>query len=114
MSPLEYPLPLIESRLSDYCRGKNLPGKCRPAELTYRILNNKIHLSELRLDDRDSKSMAEYSIAQLRFDRHTGAWSLYFLGSDDAWHFYDLIKPSTCFEELLAAIDEDRTGVFWK
>ncbi len=114
MSLWEYPATLIESRLSDYCRRKNLPGTCPPVELIYRILDNRIHLSELFPDDRDSKSTAEHPVAQLRFSQHTGTWSLYFLGSDDAWQFYDLIRPTTCFEELLAAIDEDRMGVFWK
>jgi hypothetical protein len=58
--------------------------------------------------------MEEHPVAQLRFNIHSGTWSLYFLGSDDAWQFYDLIRPTTCFEKLLAAIDEDMIGVFWK
>jgi hypothetical protein len=98
----------------EYCRGKILPGTCRPADLTYRILDNKIHISKPLPDDRDSKGMTEKPVAQLRFNRHAGTWSLYFLGYDDAWQLYDLIKPATCFEELLAAMDEDRMGIFWK
>jgi hypothetical protein len=29
------------------------------------------------------------------------------------WHLYDLIKLSADFDDMLRALDDDRTGIFW-
>jgi hypothetical protein len=29
------------------------------------------------------------------------------------WHLYDLIKPGADFDDMLKALDDDRTGIFW-
>jgi hypothetical protein len=29
------------------------------------------------------------------------------------WQLYDLIKPSADFDDMLKALDNDKTGIFW-
>jgi Protein of unknown function (DUF3024) len=62
---------------------------------------------------RDSAVWTETPIAQFRFDRNTQKWSLFSLDRNDRWHLYDLIKPSMNFDDMLKAIDNDKTGAFW-
>ena len=52
-------------------------------------------------------------VAQLRYDAGAGRWRLYSSGSDDRWHPYEFAAPVTDVAPLLAAIEEDRTGIFW-
>jgi hypothetical protein len=57
---------------------------------------------------------AEWSstkVAQLRYD---GAnWALYCSDSSGRWWRYDEAAPARDVAPLLAAIDEDVTGIFW-
>ena len=50
-------------------------------------------------------------VAQLRYD--SGLWTLYCSDSDDRWWPYDETDPAPSIRPLLAAIDEDVTGIFW-
>jgi Protein of unknown function (DUF3024) len=52
-------------------------------------------------------------VAQLRYDDTSRLWRLFSSGSDDRWHPYELIPPAPDVAPLLAAIEEDRTGIFW-
>jgi hypothetical protein len=50
-------------------------------------------------------------VAQLRYDG--GMWTLYRPDSGGRWWLYDDAPPARDVAPLLAAIDEDRTGIFW-
>jgi hypothetical protein len=50
-------------------------------------------------------------VAQLRYD--AGLWTLYCSDSSDRWWLYDDADPAPEVGPLLAAIDEDVTGIFW-
>jgi hypothetical protein len=50
-------------------------------------------------------------VAQLRYD--AGVWTLYCSDSNDHWWLYDDADPAPDVGPLLAAIDEDPTGIFW-
>ena len=52
-------------------------------------------------------------IAQLRDDGDTRSWTLYSAGSDERWHRYGLARPAPDIAPLLAALEEDATGIFW-
>ena len=53
------------------------------------------------------------NVAQLRYGERAGQWRLFFHGSDDRWHPYEFASPAPDGAPLLAAIEEDRTGIFW-
>ena len=50
-------------------------------------------------------------VAQLRYG--SGLWTLYCSDSNDRWCLYDDVDPAPDVRPLLAAIDEDATGIFW-
>ena len=52
-------------------------------------------------------------VAQLRQHPANATWSLHWRGSDDRWHSYDRVKPTSDIRRLLAEIDADPTGIFW-
>jgi Protein of unknown function (DUF3024) len=52
-------------------------------------------------------------IAQLRYDAADRSWTLYCADRNERWWPYDFAEPSAGIDELLAAIDEDPTGIFW-
>jgi hypothetical protein len=52
-------------------------------------------------------------IAQLRYVEPTRRWTLYAAGGDDRWHAYEFAAPTADVARLLAAIEQDRTGIFW-
>jgi Protein of unknown function (DUF3024) len=50
-------------------------------------------------------------VAQLRYDG--GLWTLYCSDSNGRWWLYDEAEPAPDVGALLAAIDDDVTGIFW-
>jgi hypothetical protein len=52
-------------------------------------------------------------VAQLRYDDRARRWRLYSHDSSDRWHPYEFAPPAPDVASLLAAIEEDRTGIFW-
>jgi DUF3024 family protein len=50
-------------------------------------------------------------VAQLRYDG--GVWTLYCPDSNGRWWRYDEAAPASDVAPLLAALDEDVTGIFW-
>jgi hypothetical protein len=52
-------------------------------------------------------------VAQLRYDEGSRRWTVYSAGSDERWHRYDFARPGSDVAPLLAAIDDDITGIFW-
>jgi hypothetical protein len=52
-------------------------------------------------------------VAQLRYDANARLWSLHYPDSNGRWWLYDDADPAGDVGPLLAAIDEDRSGIFW-
>ncbi len=53
-------------------------------------------------------------VAQLRYDAGSGHWSLFWPRSSGRWERYDGIAPAPNIALLIAEIDADPDGVFWK
>lgn len=51
-------------------------------------------------------------VARIKFDGATGKWTLYWSDSNDRFHIFDLIGPSS-IGRVLREIDDDRTCIFW-
>ena len=52
-------------------------------------------------------------IAQLRYDASDRRWSLYCADRNERCWLYDFADPSSDIDDLLAALDEDASGIFW-
>jgi hypothetical protein len=103
----------FETKLTEYC-DRRVPIDIRDqVRLTYKIVGFKVHIIEIRPYHRDPAIQTETPIAQIRFDRDTQRWSLFSMDSNDRWHLYDLIEPSFDFDDMLKALDDDKTGTFW-
>jgi hypothetical protein len=53
------------------------------------------------------------NVAHLRYDETAQRWRLFSFGSDDRWHPYEPAPSVPEVGPLLAALEEDRTGIFW-
>jgi hypothetical protein len=104
---------LIEGKLSKYCINR-IPEHARDEiKLIFNINGNKVILIETRPYYRDPSIWTENPVAQFRFDNNKKQWLLYSSDRNNRWHLYDLIKPSTDFDDLLKELDRDPTGIFW-
>ena len=54
-----------------------------------------------------------YPIAQLRFNRSTPLWSLYWRDAEVRWHRYEGIHPAAHVDPLLVEIEADPMARFW-
>ena len=109
----EFTKKLIETKLAEYCTNR-IPEHAREQiKLIFNIRGNKVTLIETRPYYKDPSIRTENPIAQLRFDNAVKKWSLYYMDRNDRWHLYDLVKPSTDYNDLLKALDRDPTGRFW-
>lgn len=52
-------------------------------------------------------------IARLDYAEDRNEWALFWVDSDDGFHRYDLLDPTTQVTELLDEIDADPTCIFW-
>jgi hypothetical protein len=109
----EFTKKLIDVKLSKYCLNR-IPEHARHnVRLIFNINENMVTLILARPYFRNPSKWAERSVAQIRFDNDINTWQLYFIDRNNNWRPYDLIQPSTDFDDLLKELDRDPTGVFW-
>ena len=109
----EFTIRLVETTLAEYCDQK-IPIHVRDqVKLIHKVTGNKVTLMETRPFYCDPLTWTETPIAQFRFDTKTKKWALYFMDRNSKWHLYDLIKSSADFEDMIKALDSDKTGIFW-
>lgn len=113
MSLPEFTKKLIEEKLTKYCESR-IPAQVRnKVKLTFDISGNKVTLIETRPYFKDSSIWTKTPMAQFRFDNKKKQWLIYCIGRNERWRLYDLIKPSSNFDDLLKELDRDPTGIFW-
>ena len=113
MSLSEFTKKLIETKLTEYCE-RRIPIDIRnQVNLTFKIIRDKITLIETRPYFKDPSIWTENPVAQFRLDNETKKWTLYCMDRNSRWQLYDLIKPSADFDDMLKALDNDKTGIFW-
>lgn len=52
-------------------------------------------------------------IAQLRHDRASAQWTLYWSDRNGRWHRYERLGPQSHVDPLLDEIQADPTAIFW-
>ncbi|MCP4604864.1 MAG: DUF3024 domain-containing protein [Proteobacteria bacterium] len=104
---------LVDVKLGKYCENR-VPEHVRDQiKIIYKIRGDKVTLYESRPFFRDPSKWTETTVAQFRFDKKDNTWSLYCADRNSKWHFYDYTDPTPDLDEMLAAVDEDVTGIFW-
>lgn len=109
----EFTKKLIQTKLTEYCE-RRIPIEVRDqVKLTFKIERYSVSLVEIRPYHRDPAIQTETPIAQFRLNKSTQKWSLFSIDRNDRWRLYDLIKPSMDFDDMLIALENDKTGIFW-
>src|SRR4051794_33923301 len=97
-----------------YCEEKTPPGMRDRMRLVVDVDGTAGTISDSRppWDGRPGPWTME-PIAQLRFKLRAKEWVLYWPDSDDRWHRYVELDPTTNLDAVLAEIEADPTYVFW-
>ena len=104
---------LVELKLGAFCE-KRIPAHARDqVKLSYAIRGNNVTLNEERVVYSEPGTWVTIPIAQFRFDPDSHCWSLYCADRSSKWHRHEAAKPSRDLESLIAAVDNDQTGIFW-
>ena len=98
-----------------YCAGR-VPSHARAdVRVEHEIRGTSITLIEARPPWRQDlgPEWTKMKVAQLRFDRSSGVWSLFARDRNERWMDYDFVDPSPDVVDLLMEIERDPTGIFW-
>jgi DUF3024 family protein len=101
------------SQIERYC-DEHVPAEVRSqVRIEHTVRGNAITIVERRppWSELVGPEWSTTRVAQLRYD--DGLWTLYCSDSSDRWSLYDDADPAPDVTPLLAAIDEDATGIFW-
>jgi hypothetical protein len=109
----EVTIKLIKEKLSKYCMSRFWEHASERANLSIQIKGAEVILIKTRPDSQDRIKWTDYPVAKFRFDNEKNQWLLYSFDKNNRWLLYDLIQPSTDFDDLLKELDRDPTGIFW-
>ena len=103
-----------EARLAQYCDDR-IPQDLRDQiRLEWTIRGNSATIVERRPHFMDpSDDWTSSPIAQFRFDLESGEWTLYCPDRNSTWHVFTPTAPSSDLDDLLDAVDDDPTAIFW-
>jgi hypothetical protein len=81
--------------------------------VAFQVRGNSVTIVACRAPWHESLTeWSRHNVAQFRFDADANNWSLYWRDRNSKRHLFDLVEPGTV-DEMLAAIDEDTTAIFW-
>ena len=103
----------IEKILTAYCSERLPVYLHHEMRLGFNFRGHSVTLYTERPAFAESGMRAETLAAQFRFNPQNKEWVLYWADRNSKWHPYELIEPSRNFENLLKAVHEDPTGIFW-
>jgi hypothetical protein len=99
--------------MSAYCE-RRVPMHVRDqVRMHHEFRGDSVTLFEDRPYWKNPNEWSHMPIAQFRFSKQTGQWTLYCADRNSKWHLYDIARPSSNIERLLKAVDEDVTGIFF-
>jgi DUF3024 family protein len=101
------------TQVERYCEACVRADMRSQMRLEHSVRGNAITILERRPPWREDfgPEWSSTKVAQLRYDG--GLWTLYCPDSSGRWWRYDEAAPARDAAPLLAAIDEDVTGIFW-
>ena len=101
------------AQVERYCETRVPEDMRAHVRIEHSVRGNAITIVERRPPWREDlgPEWSSTTVAQLRYD---GAnWTLYCSDSNGRWWRYDEAAPARDLAPLLAALDEDVTGIFW-
>jgi len=101
-----------ERIVREYCAGKVPDHAPHKVGIEFAIRGDSVTLIESRPHWQKPDIWIKMPVAQFRYDRGKGAWSLFCADRNSRWHDYQL-GPKRDIRELLREVDNDPTGIFW-
>ncbi len=100
-------------KINRYC-DQRVPTRARDqVRVESSVRGNTVTIVECRAPWHESLTeWTKHEVARLRVNVSTGKWSLFWRDRNNKWNPYDLVDAGT-LDEMLAAIDEDVTCIFW-
>jgi hypothetical protein len=102
----------VSRLLADYCEASVRPDVRDKLRLGFRITGNAVVLFEARPAFEAPREWHESPFAKFVYVKSRGQWQLYCQHRDLKWHRYQRLHGAATFEELLAEVDSDPTGIF--
>ncbi|MCX7176217.1 MAG: DUF3024 domain-containing protein [Proteobacteria bacterium] len=106
---------VVEAKLGVYCFKKVPANMRKEVRLTFSVLGSTVTLFEERPVQNNLDKRSKLPLAQFRLNVVDHLWRLYFArpNRQEGWALYPDVEPTSDFEALLLALDQDRSGVFW-
>lgn len=104
---------IVDAHITDYCLKKIPPELRHQVRLNYKRRGNTVTLLEEREAFGRPGTWVSIPVAQFRYQPQGAVWMLYWPDRSSRWHPYLDAEPATHFLELLAVIENDKSGLFW-
>lgn len=102
-----------EKLITEYCE-QRVPVYARhQVQMLYKRRGDLSTLFEQRPYWLDESQNVDTDIARISYDDKNREWRLQYRDRNERWQPYAPLMSAPSVEELLAEIDEDRTGIFW-
>lgn len=103
-------------RIEEWCRGHSPEELRQQTYVTCTVSHLHVTISLWNLwPGRSGKDpdWIEETFARLRYTASRGEWSIYWMGMNLRWRYYDLFTPSTDINAAPRCIDHGEAFVFW-
>jgi hypothetical protein len=103
----------IQRHLAQYCAPNPRPEVRRQLRHGFELGPSDVVLFEERPRFDRPREWLRHGVAKFRWIAKTKEWQLYCQFRDLKWHRYEPRPSAATFEELLAEVEADPTGIFW-
>jgi hypothetical protein len=103
------------ARVQRYCEERLPPEARSDMRLEHSVRGNAITIVERRppWNELGGSEWTSMKVAQLRYDERDRTWTLYSADRNERWWRDEFSRPSADIEDVLRALDEDPSGIFW-
>lgn len=110
----EFEIKRVQRLFENYCDERIpliLKGKLK---LEYRLRDNEIILYESRVPYNQVDVWYSTTVARFLKDAEHNVWHLFSADRNDDWIIYQPYPHDRNIEQLISAMNEDITGIFWR
>jgi Protein of unknown function (DUF3024) len=114
MALSEFEKKRIERLFAGWC-AKRVPLHVQDRfRVEFEVRGNEVKLFEARPHWQDAGSWIASKVARFKKDETTNCWQLFSAGRDGRWRLFEPYPISINIAKLLAVVEKDSTGIFWK
>jgi hypothetical protein len=110
----ELELMRIDGTVGVLCRRKSPDRVKDQRRLVYEVDGHSVCIFEERPRWDDPVTWTRSAIAKFRYFRCRKEWALYWMRRDLKWHRYETSAPAKDLADLVAVVNQDRYGTFFR